>query len=316
MRKIILIGNSAGLVEAAESIRNENKEDQIQIISFDASPPLNQELFTAYIADEKNEEGLNLKNTDFYKSNNIELITDQKITRLNLNRKKIHTESIREPEKKTQYDFDVLIMSDMPEHRLSSIKGANKSNVFGFSRKEDIDTIKKEMPYTDTIAVEVISLTGLKLAEAIIKFGKEVALIIPEFEKLKSNIGDDLKSWFEELLTNEKLSVYKDAAIEEILGEGDTKALRLNLGKVVGCEMVIFAQSNPDYRAVEEFVSIESGIVVNEQHKTSVDHVYAIDRIAQTEQSQAAEVSFSSQEELARQGNIVAKAICSSAVEV
>jgi len=99
--------------------------------------------------------------------------------------------------------------------------------------------------------------------------------------------------------------------IAEVLGDSDVKAVRVEAGKVYGCHMVLLDMPDGDMRllADEPLEMIDGRVVVDEQCRTSVEGVFALDRMAHAPQctSDESAVLF-----VAAQGAAVGAAIVGS----
>ena len=73
------------------------------------------------------------------------------------------------------------------------------------------------------------------------------------------------------------LRVFQSAGIQEVLGDAGVKAVRLNTGKVLASDMVIFTKTIPDFRVFsDEEISINKQVPLAEGHKSVYDGLYLI----------------------------------------
>jgi NAD(P)H-nitrite reductase large subunit len=72
--------------------------------------------------------------------------------------------------------------------------------------------------------------------------------------------------------------------IVEIIGDGDLKAIRLNTGKVIGCQILIIGKGispNIDFLKESE-IKLNKGILVDEFLKTNIPNIYAAGDVAES----------------------------------
>ncbi|OGX57728.1 MAG: hypothetical protein A2447_06485 [Omnitrophica WOR_2 bacterium RIFOXYC2_FULL_38_12] len=302
MKKILIIGSSPAGVKAAEEIRKKDKENEISILSVDGFYPYDRNLFADYLSKDVQLSELYCRPEKYYQDNKIDVICDRQITRINFNRCKVFTDA------KDQIDYDVLIICDLPLNAFPDIKGKARVGVFGMKKLKDIEGIAKAIDTTDTVSVQTDSFSGLNLAIALAKRGKEVYLIL-EKNNFLSNIFDDIVIGnIVKQLDEKGIHIVLNERIVEVLGEKDVKAIKLKSQKVIVSQMVIF-DVNADLRLLRESgVNFNTRIMVNSDFKTSLDNVYAVDGIA-TIKDQAADIVFYNKEALDEHGKVVASVV-------
>lgn len=301
MKKIVILGCSPAGVKAIEEIRAYDQESEITLISPEGNLPYNRHLFARLIAKEVSANQIFYRSKDFYVKNKVTLVLDKKITRINLKRNKIFTEE------KIQFDYDVLILTDLPEHRFPELKGINKSGVFGCKRLKDIDEIIKSTLLLDTVAVQTNSLTGFQIACALAQKGNEAIVILPgawfPLWDIEPEAMPFLIQWFEE----KNVRIIQDNPIQEIFGDSDAKAVRLKSGKVLGASIVVLGDTREDFRVFADFPpQTNKRICVNSQFQTSFENAFALDQLCEFDGHQVDEGEFVPLAVLEDEGKVVA----------
>ena len=252
MKKIVILGNSAAGVKAAEIIRASDQESEISIFSFDGGLPANRDLFPDFIAGALPYEEVLYRPKDFYTKSKINIMFDHSISRINLKKNKIFCED------KSQIDFDVLLITETPEPRFPDIRGANKQGVFSCYRLSAINEIIKTIPLVENIVIQSDTFYGLRIASALSRKGKEVVLVTSHAHLLSPYLDLEGAQFVMKALESKGLGVMTGATISEILGDGEAKAVRLTSGKVIAGDMVIFAETAEDLRLFSDS-SLELG---------------------------------------------------------
>ncbi len=285
-RKIVVLGNSVAGAMALEEIRKQDAQAELTIVGFDGYYPHDKSFFTDLVSKNISASQIFYKSKDFYEKNNIKVITDQVISRINLKRNKIFTED------KTQIDFDILIVGETSQEKFPDIKGVNKTGVYNLNKLKDVDTVIKSEVFTDTIAIEADSPEAFSFAISLLKKGKEVYFITAKPYLLSDYIEDDVAQWILKSVADLRLKIICDNQIAEILGDSDAKAIRLKTGKVVAAPMVIFENTKPDLRLfADSDLKITDKIIVDENYMTNLAHIFAVDTVALNEGSDSASMA-------------------------
>ena len=305
MKRIVILGSSIAAVKAIEAIRAKDSESQITLFSFEGFLPYHRDLMPELVAQNILQEQIDIEPTEFYKKNSVDVILDKEFSRINFKRNKIFTEE------KDQIDYDVLIVTDTPGYRFPDLKGVNKRGVFALNRLKDIDEIIKGMPFVETILIQSQSMEGLMMALAFMKRGKEVTYVSPSSEIIPGICNPSVSEWIQNLLTEKGLNLFLGNSISEILGNGDVKAARLDSGKVLAGQMILFDEPPGDFRfCADSILSMNQKIVVNEKFRTNLENVYALDRSCETTHPDFAHADFSDQQVAFEQGRVIGAAIC------
>ncbi len=260
-KKIIILGNSSGIPALIESIRIHDVESDITLVSPDGQWPYDRNLLVPLLAKEISPSQALIKSAEFYAQNKVEAVFDKKVTKINFRKNQITL-----GEKEAVLDYDILVVSSLPERKLPDIKGVNKEGVWALGQLAAVSQFIKELPFIETLVIQSSSSFGLKMAEAALKREKEVILLTDSTLKTSS------------AAPSEGIRCVEDNPLMEVLGETDVRAVRLKSGKVLACDAVFFGELSPHFRLFQDTaVSVQERIVVNGELKSSVDNVYAFD---------------------------------------
>ncbi|MCK5179992.1 MAG: FAD-dependent oxidoreductase, partial [Candidatus Omnitrophica bacterium] len=210
---------------------------------------------------------------DFYDQHKVNMILDQKISRINFKRKKIFTED------KSAIDYDVLVVTDTPENRYPDIKGTNKENIYGYKKLKDIDRIVNALPVIKTVVIQSDSFSGLAAAFSFIKRKKEVILVSSQNDFLAAHFEAETLEWLISQWEEKGLRIIRGNTISEILGDKDAKAVRLQSGKVFSAEVILFVETDEDLRLFSgSSLKTDQKIEVSPEFKAEADDVFVIDQ--------------------------------------
>lgn len=253
MKKIVIIGNSAAGIAAAEAIREKDKASQLSIVSEENTVAYQRPKLLSLLEGKMREGEIILRSADFYRNNNIELFLDRKVTGISVNRRKLHFKD-GEP-----MDFDALLIAAGRKVAVPDIKGVQKEGVVVFSCLESMRFIQDNLP----IAHTVIIVAGGAAAEPLARFiaGK----------KIEVKFFGDLPS------PPEGVEVINDNPLLEILGEGEVRAVRLASQKVIGASLVIYTgpyEPRIDFLRDTD-IKIDKGILVDSALRTNIPYIFA-----------------------------------------
>jgi NAD(P)H-nitrite reductase large subunit len=286
MRKILIIGNSAAGVSCAETIRKNDKEAKITIVSKENYPCYSRCLISYYLAGDIPEPKLIFRDETFFKDNSIELILGQEIERIDIKKKQAVVVKDEESSEKgkIKYDYDILVLANGASSKMPEIKGINKRGVFAFRTIDDAKSIMAILPVADTACVLGGGLIGLKAAYALKKRGLDVKVIVKSKQVLSQVLDYEAAEFFKNLLNEKGIEIVTGSDVKEILGNGDIKAIKLDSGKVIACQIVVVGKGvSPNIKLIKETpINVNEGILTNEYMQTNIESIFACGDIAET----------------------------------
>lgn len=273
MRNIVFIGNSLANVKAIEEIRKNDNESNIVLVTTEACYPYGRDRALSFLAREIKEKQVFEQPETFYRDHQVRVITGQAVTRFNFKRCQVFLEN------KEQLTYDILILADIATPRLPDIKGHHKSGVYQAVRLSDIKSIGDQIPFADTIVVQVSSLVGFLTACALLRHTQNI-VVCTSSDLLPGVIDQQSSDMLRQLMEASGVRLMLDNPIEEILGDSDAKAVRFRSGKVLASEMVILDDVRLDMRPLQEtglgFTDLERPL---SRLKSNFPNVYWVDAV-------------------------------------
>ena len=271
MKQFIIIGNSAAGIAAIEAIRRTDKDSKITIISDEDNPSYCRCLISYYLAGDVKEDKILYRSADFYKDNNIELLLNKKVSRVDPKKNRIILED------RSQLGYDSLLIATGASPKFPEVKGIKKTGVYGFRTLKDAKDIEGLLPVTRTACILGGGLIGLKAAYALSKRKIEVKVIVKSKQVLSQVLDPQAAVFVQQKLGQNGIELLLGQDAVEIIGEGEVKAVKLDSGKAIGSSLVIAAKGvSPNIDSVKDNqVKINEGIVVNHLLQTDVANIYA-----------------------------------------
>jgi nitrite reductase (NADH) large subunit len=272
MKHIVVLGSSQAGVSAIDRIRERSKDYAFTIISLDGSFPANRDKFAQLIAKNIKPSELLVRDKKYFDANGINLVLDQRIDRVNFNRRVIFTES------KEQIGYDILLICDFPADQWPDIKGTNKQGIFSLSKGKTVLDAHETLPIAEAVVIESDRPEGLLLALGYVANNKDVSLITRKETLLPGYFSKEVSDQLICALAERGLNIYTSNEIAEILGEGEAKAVRLKTNKVLASDITYFADVLPDPKFVKQSsLALSERITVDACQRTNVNDVYALD---------------------------------------
>jgi len=275
--KYLIIGNSAGGIGAAESIRGLDRENPITILSDEPYPAYSRPLISEYLSCERTLEEMLFRPVDFYEQNNIDLMLDKQVKSLDLTGKRVELDG----GEKIAWNKLLLATGGVPI--VPKMEGLDKKGVFKFLTVDDAKAINDFL--TDHSRAVVIGggLIGISVSEALTKRGVPVTIVEMKDRVLNTILDERASAIAEEMITQTGIRVIVNNTVSEIIGEKAVEGIVLDSGEVIPCDLVVIAIGVlPRTELVKGTgIEINRGILVDRYMATGVPDVYACGDVAE-----------------------------------
>src|SRR3989338_8011911 len=277
MKHLLIIGNSAAGISCAENIRKKDKEIKITILSKEDYTAYNRCLISYYLSGDVKEDKLVYRAKDFYKDNAIELLLNKKAIRIDAKKNQVVLED------KTRLDYDVLLVANGASPKFPEIKGIRKKVVLGFRTIADTKEMLDMSLVSPVACILGGGLIGLKAAYGLKKRNLDVKVIVKSPQVLSQILDKESSEMFQRRLIEHGIEILTGSDVQEVIGNGDCKAIKLDSGKVIATSLVVVGKGvTPNTDLIEESgISFDEGIKVDEYMKTNIPTIYAAGDIAQ-----------------------------------
>jgi NADH oxidase (H2O2-forming) len=275
-KRFVIIGNGIAGLSAAQAIRRLDKEASITIISGESHPTYSPCVLPNYLTGEINREKVFVREFQDYSRENIQLITSDRGTALDPDRKKITLQA-----KSVAYDKLILATGSIPT--IPNIKGIDKKGIFTFKSLRDAEDICRWDGHTAVVIGS--GLIGLEVGLALKRRGYQVFLI-ELLDRVLPQVFDEYPaSLIKDTLKEGGIDVATQERVIEILGEDTVEGVVSNKRRIK-CDTVILATGmRPEKGLVKGILEQGKlgGIKVNEKMHTTIEDVYACGDCAETQ---------------------------------
>ncbi|MBU1045121.1 MAG: FAD-dependent oxidoreductase [Candidatus Omnitrophica bacterium] len=275
MKHLIIIGNSAAGHNAAITARELDKSLKITVISDEKAGAYSRNLLAGVLGNNLKFKDIVFADENFYEQKNIQFVSGKKVDKINTNKKWVTFMD------KTRLVYDALIVaSGMSMSVPKCVKGAAKHGVIGFRSISDLNDITQLVPISHTVCVWGGGLAGLQAAAALKKKKMEVKIIISGNKLMPEMLDENGEEFLKNRLAQQEIELISEKNIVEIFGDSDVKAIKLDNGKVIACDILIVNTNFlPNTKFLDEsgFSSeaIKQGLAVDVFLKTEIPNVFA-----------------------------------------
>jgi nitrite reductase (NADH) large subunit len=279
MKQFIIIGNSAAGIAAVEAIRDRDKDSKVIVISDEDYSAYSRCMISYYLAKEIAEDKLLYRPKDFYKNNNVELLLNKKVVKVDPKKSRITCED------KTQVSYDALLIATGASPKFPETPGIKKRGVFGFRTIKDAKEIDGLLPVTKTACVMGGGLIGLKAAYGLRKRNIDVKVIIKSKQVLSQMLDFEAATLVGKKLEEHGIEIILGQDVVEVIGdEGELKAVKLDSGKAIGCSLIIVGKGvSPNIGLVKDTeIKVNEGIISDNLLQTNIPNIYTSGDVAES----------------------------------
>ncbi|TCL75223.1 pyridine nucleotide-disulfide oxidoreductase [Hydrogenispora ethanolica] len=272
--KYVIIGASAAGINAAQTIRKLDSQNEILLISKD-DRVYSRCMLHHVIAGKRSLDGISFVSPDFFTQNALQWIKGTGVRDIRFAERRITLEDDQ------SVAYDRLLIASGASASLPPIKGlAGAPNVFTLRDISDVQRIGAAAQAGKTALVIGAGLVGMDAAAGLLEKGLHVVIVEQADRLLPLQLDRTAASNYQTLFEQAGAEVYTGVTITEALPSGNggpVQSVRLNDGTVIPCDLVIAATGvRPNTGFIKDAVlTMNDGITVDEQMQTSLPDVYA-----------------------------------------
>jgi 3-phenylpropionate/trans-cinnamate dioxygenase ferredoxin reductase subunit len=275
MKHIIILGAGQSAAYAAKQIREVDKDSQITIIGEEKNlpyerPPLSKD----YILGKLKLEQFLFFSNEFYKQNNINIITEEKIIKVNLNKKTLTSS------KNNDFNYDQLLIATGSKNRKLDIENLDKkiqNEIIYLRNIEESEEIKKRINIANEILVIGGGFIGLEIASSASQLGKKVTIVEMGDQLMGRVIPKEIANMIQSVHEENDNTIYLKTQIKKITKKNNSFQIILNSKTTLSADLIIVGiGSSPNTSLfVESSLEINNGIITDEFSRTSIPDVFA-----------------------------------------
>lgn len=271
--RYIVIGASAAGISGVKTLRELDKDAEIILISKDENV-YSRCILHHYISNHRDVDALNFTDKSFFEDNNINWIKGVEVKSIDdVNQ----TLALSNGE---ALSYDKLLICSGASAFIPPIENLREANnVVGLRNLEDAILIKEQVKKVRNVVVLGAGLVGIDAVSGLL--GQDLNIYLIEMSKkiLPLQLDDYASNVYINKFEQNGVNLKLDVKAEKLIVDENKnpKALLLNTGEEVPCELVIVATGVRSNVAFMENSNIECdrfGLIINEKGQTNVENVY------------------------------------------
>jgi len=278
----VIIGGGLAAAKAAEALRDNGFDGHLTVFADEEHlpyerPPLSKE----YLAGKKSLTDFTVRNSDWYRDNNVDLRLCARVTALDA---ADHTVSLADG---TTVRYDKLLLATGSASRRPPIPGSDAGGVHYLRTYEDAVVLNSVLTEGAALAVVDAGWIGLEVAAGARQRGVDVTVVEAAKQPLLAALGETVGEVFATLHRQHGVDLLLETQVDEITrADGAASGLRTRDGVSITADAVLVAVgAKPNIELAEQAgLSIgDGGVLVDASLRTSDPDIYAVGDIAAAE---------------------------------
>lgn len=271
MTNIVIVGAGQAGGSAALQLRSAGFEGALTLIGTEPHPPYERPpLSKAYLTGDLAYDSLLLRPLEFYRDQNVQLLTDTSVTSINLVEKVVMTSD------KQALRFDKLLLATGARPRQLPISGADLPGVHYLRTLGDVAALQNTMRRAQNVCLIGGGYVGLEFASVARKAGLKVTVLEAADRLLQRVTTPEMSEYFADLHRSHGVEVCVGARIQEIQGAHQVERVVCEHGTVTADLVLIGIGAQPNVEIAEAAgLACDNGIQVDEMCRSSHPDVFA-----------------------------------------
>jgi len=276
--KLILIGNGmAGVRTLEELIKLDPDAYDITVYGEEPYGNYNRIMLSPVLAGEKTIDEIMLNDLQWYKDNNVTLLSGKKIVEIDRVKRKV----IAEDGSSTEYDRLLLATGSQPF--IIPVAGNDLPGVISFRDIKDVDQMIEAAGEHKHAVVIGGGLLGLEAANGLMQQGMSVTVIHLMDTLMERQMDPQAGAMLKKSLEERGMHFLMGAETEAIIGDKRVEKVRLKDGTEIYADLVVMAVGiRPNLElAKQSGIHCERGVVVNDTMQTFDPRIYSVGECVQ-----------------------------------
>lgn len=269
--KIVIIGNGPAAIAAAETLRGQDRQGEIVMISKETVPFYSPCPLAEYVEGSVPKDRLFLRDPDFYAKMDIDIRYGSPVQRIDTQTRQVWMEG-------ESVAYERLLIASGSKGFIPPIPGlVGAKGVFELKTLSDAEGILERIKVAKRAVVIGSGFIGLEAVQALVHQGLQVTLLEAREHVLPSMLDAEMAAMVEQRLREHGVLVRTGCGAEQVLEDENGVCAVRAAGQEIPCELVICAAGVRADLSILEGSGIASnqGILVDAQMRTNVEGVFA-----------------------------------------
>lgn len=231
-------------------------------------PPLSKKFLAGAMPAER----LHFKPASFYDKPNIEIRLRTRITTIDRDNKSVHTEGGE------RISYDKLVLALGSRARRLRIDGADLAGVHYLRSIADVDDIRSELNHYRRTVIIGAGYIGLEVAAVMQQQGLDVTVVELADRVMSRVVSPEISDFYQIEHTNQGVKLRLSTGVSAFRGDKRIASVETTNGEQIPADFVVVGigiVANTEL-AASAGLTVDNGIVVNDQCETGDPAVYAV----------------------------------------
>lgn len=233
-RRFVLLGAGASASMAAETLRRNGFEGELQLVTFEEDPPYDRpNLSKDYLAGVAEPEWIPLRSESFYEEHDIELLTGRRAVDVDLDAKAVELES------GDRLGYDKLLIATGADPIQLDVPGADLDGVRLLRTLSDTERIIERLDEVESAVVVGSSFIGMEAAFSLRKRELDVTVASLDSTPFEQVLGPSIGSAVQKLHEQNGVEFELGQTVERFEGDGELEAVVLEDGTRLEADLAV-----------------------------------------------------------------------------
>ena len=275
-RTFAIVGAGAAGLAAAETLRQDEFQGRILMISKDTALPYDRpEVSKGYLKGDSTKETMPWRSSEFFQEHGIEVLLSQEVSEVDT---RIRTLKFKEGR---SLKYDALLLATGGQARRLEVPGAGLGNIFTLRSMDDADEIVARAVKDSPAVCVGASFIGMEVAQGLTKRGMKVTVVAPGVVPFEKILGQEIGRMWQQIHEENRVSFRMGARVARFDGDNVVRAVVLEDDTRLDADLVVMGVG---VRPATDFIK---GVPINpdgsltaDQHMRVTEGVYAAGDIA------------------------------------
>jgi len=277
--KYLIIGGGIAGTTAAETIRKNDTEGSIAIVSDEPYLLYSRVLLSkpAFVRGEQSMESVWLKKPEWYEQNKIVFIGGVSAISFNSTEKKIATSHGKE------IGYEKLLLAIGAHARTWTIPGSDKKGIYYLRGLDDTKAIIEAVKTKKRAVLIGSGFVSFEMADILRSLGIETTLVMREKYFSEPMLSEREGKMIEKKIEEHGVKILRSEEVSEVLGDQEATGVILKDGTKLDCDMILcmIGVVFPTEWLKSSGIALGRGITANEYLETSISDVWTAGDIAE-----------------------------------